>query len=362
MFRFIKDKVIIPFIVVSLFLVFLATYQHLTATTNLPAQAPLVPIADVVVHKPEDFKLLRYRPQEVTMRGIGAGFMRIEEQDVHPSKRTQIDEFVLAKGETVFDIWGIFFSEKPTTLLVSLIVNYEQVPFELDGEFGLLHEIEITSPDMVWETPLKVDLQKPGAHDVILIAFANPYDTSLDAVYRSEKWPVYSAKRTVVIVGENRTPAGVLPAPLPVRPSPADVHLGFRSIFATTTSDPHSHFADRQLYTAEGIAGETFPFQIWSSNAQGEAGSDYAYMLFQNFHQVPINGQKMVLAYLEPNEEVVINTVTTLAAEPGLNQLEVVTVFDPYRSVLNGEVRASFVFNPFRIAVYTPHLPKIHNR
>lgn len=357
MFRFIKEKIIIPFFVVSLFLAFLATYQHLTATSLLPSQAPLVPIADVVIHKPEDFKQLRYRPQEATMRGIGAGLMRIEEQNVHPFERTQNDEFVLAKGETVFDIWGIFFSEEPTTILVSLIVNYEQVPFELDGEFGLLHEIEISSPDMVWETPFKVDLQKPGAHDVILIAFANPYDTSLDAIYRSEKWPVYAAKRTVVIVGEDRTPAGTLPAPLPVRPTPADVTLSFEAIFATTTTDPHSHFADRQMYTAEGIAGETFPFQIWSSNAQGESGSDYAYMLFQNFHQVPINGQKMVLAHLEPNEEVVINTVTTLAAEPGLNQLEVVTVFDPYRSVLNKEVRASFVFNPFRMAVYTPPTP-----
>ena len=85
-------------------------------------------------------------------------------------------------------------------------------------------------------------------------------------------------------------------------------------------------------------------------------GADYALMMFYNFHQVPIQNQDVTVVRLEPGEEIVIPTSQQLVSEPGVNQLQVVYIFDPYRSILNKEVRAAFVLSDFRIAVDTSGL------
>jgi hypothetical protein len=60
------------------------------------------------------------------------------------------------------------------TVLVTAIVDYEQVSFEMDGISGLLHEFK-TLPGRKLIVPVNFGSLPPGAHDVQLVMFDDPY-------------------------------------------------------------------------------------------------------------------------------------------------------------------------------------------
>ncbi|MCZ7668046.1 MAG: hypothetical protein M5U34_13050 [Chloroflexi bacterium] len=63
--------------------------------------------------------------------------------------------------------------------------------------------------------------------------------------------------------------------------------------------------------------------------------------------------RQLYVAEAEPDEEWVIPTSQKMATEPGVNQMQLIHVFDPYHSILNDEVHASFVFDSARLAIDT---------
>ncbi|GAB4483953.1 MAG: hypothetical protein OHK0031_07750 [Anaerolineales bacterium] len=163
-------------------------------------------------------------------------------------------------------------------------------------------------------------------------------------------------RRARIIAGNDTKIALQLPAAIRGNPAPDGATLSLRVAFATFPSffdGPNTHPSDpkRQLYVAHGEAGEPFKFQLWASNLNGEEGSDYALVMFKNFHQVPINDQEMVLLNLMPGEEKILDAEIGLSSKPGVDQLQIIYVFDPYKSVLNEDVRAPYVFNSPRIAI-----------
>jgi hypothetical protein len=116
----------------------------------------------------------------------------------------------------------------------------------------------------------------------------------------------------------------------------------------TTTS---STIEQDTLYVTKDKTGELYQFDVWASNLDGEMGSEYALLMFKNFHQVDINGQNITLIDLNPNEEAIVDTEIKLSDKPGIDQVQIVYIFDPYKSILRGEVRAPFVFNSARLAI-----------
>jgi hypothetical protein len=59
----------------------------------------------------------------------------------------------------------------------------------------------------------------------------------------------------------------------------------------------------------------------------------------------------MVLLNLNVREEKILDTEIALSTKPEVDQLQIIYVFDPYKSILNNEVRAPYVFNSPRIAI-----------
>jgi hypothetical protein len=309
-----------------------------------------VPIPDVVSHAQlsDDVQV---RTEWGSHRGIGIGYVRPNEKDLPPDKRTQNDEFQLEEGQP-FSPYLILFTPKQQDVFVTVLLDFQQVEFELDGKYGLLHQLSV-SPGGYLELPLQVNINQPGIHELIVLAFADPYDGSLDIQERMSWAETFVGKRAIVIMGEDDTIATILPEPVQGEPIPEDVRLGLHASFASHTTKKNSHPSDRQLYVAQAEPDETFEYDLWVSNHSGEMGADYAIMLFNNFHQVPIEGNDVLVVHLEPDEELMIPTSQKMTTEPGVNQMQLIHVFDPYRSILNDEVRASFVFGSARLAIDT---------
>lgn len=307
-------------------------------------------IGDVVVHTKLSSQA-RIGPQWVAPRGIGIGFVSPNERDMSPDIRTQTEEVHISEPGD-FETLLILQAEKPTTVVVTALLDYKQIAFELDGMAGLLHEIAVT-PEGDFEIPLKISIDAPGIHDLIVVAFADPYNSSVDPLVRSSLDIDVVGRRAQLIVGEDESISDQLPEPVRGTEIPEDVTLNLGVAFATFRANETRHPSDldRQLYVAQGNPGDVFRFQVWASNLNGEEGSDYALMMFKNYHQVPIQTQPLTVINLQPDEEAVLDTEVTLSETPGIDQIQIVYIFDPYKSVRREEVRAAHVFSSPRLAI-----------
>lgn len=307
-----------------------------------------LPISDVVEHDSLS-QDARFAPEWVNAKGIGIGFVWPKDRNLPPNERPQTEEIHLADGED-FNPLLILNSDQPRTALVSVLLDYKQIEFELDGQEGLLHEVAV-EPGIDLELPIEVKVEGEGAHDLIVLAFYDPYNLSLDPDYRISMNPRMVGRRAVVVVGDKNDPFMDLGKPTPGVPVPADITLNLRVAFATAPGEAKTHPSQRQLFIATAQSGQSFDFQVWVSNREGDLASDYLLLPFLDFHQIRLNELNFILIRLEPDEELYFDTSLQIPEESGIKQLQIVYVFDPYRSVLREEVRAPFVFASPRIAI-----------
>lgn len=335
------------FLVIITFIIFLVAYLLKLKRDEIP-QADLVPIQDIVVHN--GFSPEVYMDKSwVEAPGLGIGFVWLEDKDKPPDLRPQTEEVSLTEPG-IFDPLLILVTDQEIPALVTVLLDFQQIDFELDGQVGLLHEVTLV-PGVDLEIPLRVNIENPGMHELMVLAFTDPYNSSLDPMYRMSESKMVG-RRAIVFVGDKRESARQFPSALPGVPIPKDVSLGLGVSFASPPTRRQPHPADQQLYVGEGKAGELFPYRIWASNYQGEAGSDYAFVIFQDYHLVPVYGNDVTIIHLEPDEEAIIDTDIKLPRETGVSQMQIVYIFDPYKSILHDEVRAAFVLHSERIAIH----------
>lgn len=315
---------------------------------NSKESAVEVTIADVVTHSIFSDQTY-YGANWTDARGLALGYVRPEERNVPPDLRSQNDLFYLTNGQP-FETLLILQSEQEQPLLVTAILDYQQVEFELDGELGLLHEVQLPLNGIL-EVPIKLEGIKSGLHDFMVVAFADIYNRSLDTMFRVTADLNVIGRRAQIIVGDDQTPARQLPIPHIGRPIPPDIQLGLNTAFVSMPTAWKAHPSERQLYVAQGVVNDPFRYQIWVSNFQGKQGADYAIILFQNYHQVLMNGELLTLVRLGGHEEFVFDVESLLSPSPGMDQFQAVYVFDPYKSLLADEVRAPFVFASIRMVV-----------
>jgi hypothetical protein len=328
----------------------IATGCSSPTTTVEPSSVPNVVVIEDVVTHPAFSEQVAVSPEWGTPRGLGIGYVFPNERNLPPDQRTQSEEIQLQEGEP-FAPYLFLHTPESTTVLVSMLLDYQQIEFELDGKIGLLHEIKV-KPNGDLELPINVDIKEKGTHDLVVVAFGDPYNNSLDPFYWSSGVSVQTiARRAVVIVGDDASAARELPQPLTGQSVPDEVELGLEVAFATDPVDSGSHPAERQLYVATGASGEAFSYQLWVSNLDGQSALNYAIVTFNNFHQVPVNGNDVTTVLLQPDEELIVDTSVLLPAEPGINKMQMIYLLDPYKSVLHEEVKAAFVFSSFRVAI-----------
>ncbi len=240
-----------------------------------------------------------------------------------------------------------------TTFLVSVLLNYEQVYFTLDGQEGLLHEVIVESGGDL-ELPFSVRVDEPGWHDLIVLGFADPYNNSTDVQYRMSGSSAQLVGRRLFLNVEGADIVhNSLSTPLSGTPIPENVSLGFRANFATMPSDHQSHPSEleRQLYVDSGQAGTNYSYQLWLANMDTVNEANYALVLFHNFQQSLVGADKAVAVHLSPGEEAILDIITRLDGQPGVNQIQAVFIYDPYKSVLHQDVWLPFVYSTIRMAV-----------
>lgn len=279
------------------------------------------------------------------------GFISDKERWTEPSKRSIKGDIHLEEGQPL-DYYLSLNVPETTTVLVSILLDYKQIEFELAGKKALLHEF-VAEPGGDLDLPIRLDVEGEGLHDLMAIAFKDPYNMSLDVDYRSSLHGRISGARVAVIVGQNDQPAKSLEPILEGKAVQQDINLRLGVVFATASKQGHPADLDHQLYIAQAKAGTVFDFQIWVSNQGIERAYEYTSLLFLDFHQQPIQGREVLPVYLEPDEEAIFDESVQLSQQPGIYQMQLVHILDPYRSIDKGEVDAPFVFGSPRIAIDT---------
>jgi hypothetical protein len=206
----------------------------------------------------------------------------------------------------------------------------------------LLHEVRV-EPTGDLEMPMRLEIEGPGAHDLLVVAFKEPYNRPIDAGYRDTLHQRLVGRRAVVIVGGVEQPVHEPTPDLVGAPPPPDVTFGIPVCFAGAADDADAHPAKHFLWSLEGQPQEAAPYRLWVSNYHGEAPIDHGLVLFQDFHQVPLLGREFLIVHLEPGHEAIIDGHLSLPEQPGVHEVQVVMVKDPYRSVRRGEVSDPFV-------------------
>lgn len=313
-------------------------------------------IADVVVHSSYSQEVVyKEIPPEWYSEGVtkdyAIGFVRPEDIDIYPYNRPQTQEFRLKEDETFAPFLVLLNGlQEPKTLLLTTILDYRQVIFELDGKEGLLHEV-IVPPETDMNLPLRLSIDNVGAHDLQVVLFDDPYNVTSDDLFRMDFSGHAMGRRSVVIVGEDETPVRYLQPVITGMPIPSDVTFTPRVGFASAPSSEEIHPSKRQLYVGEALAGELYPFQMYLNNPDEDEAIIQAIIPFLDYHQVEMNGFKVIVADLKPRQEAIFNVELALSEEPSIHQFQAILLFDPYRSVLRHEVYDPFVIGSFRIAI-----------
>ena len=311
---------------------------------------PRIPqVADVIRHTVNSKQTHISSAGQQLSSGIGIGFIWPEEDKLPPSERSQTEEIRLEKGSS-FTPHLILQAGQPTTFLVSVLLDYHQVEFELDGQRGLLHEVGV-EPVGDLEMPIKIDIVGNGAHDLVIIGFADPYNPSVDVNYRSSMDQRLVGRRAVIIVGEDERPTRQMPASIRGTQVPEDIQLNLGVGFATAPGRSNAHPSERQMYVTQGSPEQQFDYQIWTSNLGATRTVEYALVSFLDFHQIPVKQQQVLSLLLNPNEEAVVDNAINFPQTIGTHQMQIVYVVDPYRSIHRKEVATSFVMASPRIAL-----------
>ena len=322
-----------------------------TAQPTFPVSA----IQDVVIHRTfssdvhverwtvEQGAATTYEPSQA-----GVGFVRPEDRFTPPAQLPQNDEIRLRTGDPLLlDL--VATAAQGSTFLISIILDYKQVPFSLDGQYGLLHEISVEN-DGAFYIPMQIDISEPGAHDLIVVAFREPYTRPWDQTARDLPFGcLLSGRRTVVVLDGVDRPIQNITPDVFGKPPPTGVDFGIRVMFANmpVSSSDTTHPSRRQMpMTANGNSGGKFQYQLWLSNYDLPGDKvDYGLMRFLDYHQIDLKGKDLFVAHFDGRQEAIVDDSLILPKQPGIHELQVVYIFDPYKSVLRGEVLAPFVFS-----------------
>jgi hypothetical protein len=287
--------------------------------------------------------------------GTGIGYARPE--DVNTSDgRPQNYEFRLKEGED-FSLYLILINSgnTPRLYMISMILDFQQIEFRLDGKDGLLHKFTV-SGNSETNIPLIVKVDGPGVHELVAVLFDEPdnltTETKVAHSFRLDLYGHVSTRRTQIIIDDDMKPASTIPLLMTGTSISPDVKFKARVYFASSPTSENVHASNRQLYAGTGVAGKIYKFQMVCNNIEDKPAV-YAFTSFLNFQQAEVSGQKNYYIYLNPNEEKIIDIEVLLPDEPQVNQFQVIWLFDPYKSVLNNEAYAPFVFGSPRIAIDT---------
>ncbi len=325
-------------------------YQDLPAVADRPSF-----ISDVVVHESLS-EAVGLRTTSIAQhgRGRGMGTLRSVRGDASPIDAPQ-DFHLNSNAEFRIDSDEEFapfllfstHSSTETYFLITALVDYQQVEFTLDGMTGLLHEVRMP-PGTEMVMPFSLGTLLPGAHDVEVVIFDDPYagydltiekPSSQSPMNESPPFDVLGvfsiSRREFVIVGDNDQPARLLQTRYSGASPPADVSLGMLAFFARPGAS-HPMRLESQIAVDVGEAGGEYHFRTWTTRHESLGSGGQAIMLFVDFHLVPVNGNDLLMVELEAGQEAIIDSTVMLPDEPGVHQMLAFVMTDPYSPRVEG--------------------------
>jgi hypothetical protein len=314
-----------------------------------------IPIEDVVIHSSFSPSVVFTDLPDGMGSGWGVGFVRPEDLSISPFDRPQTEEFRLSVGEkfTPYLILGSNL-DKPMNVLVTVLLDYQQKSFELDGEAGILHKLEI-SPNVELNLPMNLAIDQTGAHDLIVIAFADPDYHPLDSETRLlQLQPALAGRRAVVVIGDNEYPFKELLPDMVGKPVP-ESNSDYLGVALAVLPNGRTDIppADRQFTVTSVPRNGDFSFQVIAKN-EDEEHVEYAMVIFLSFRLVSLDEDGVLLASLDPGEETTFDGTVHIPDIVGIHELQVVYILDPYKSILREEVTAPFVFGSVRVGLQAP--------
>lgn len=310
------------------------------------------PLGDVVIHRSFSPSVIMTDVPEEMGSGWGVGFVRPEQMSIPPLDRPQTEEFHLSIGENFIPYLILAGNlDESMSILVTVLLDYKQVSFELDGETGTLHELELP-PHVELNMPMKLAIDQPGAHDLVVIVFTNPSYRPMDNETRlMELQPALGGRRAVIVVGDVEVPFKKLLSDTVGKPIPQSNsdYLGV-ALVKMPSGLAEVPPADRQLIVTPVSRDNDFSFQVVAKNEE-EEHVEYAMVTFLNFKQVSLDDDGVLLANLDADEEAVFDSRVHIPNITGMHELQVVYIMDPYKSILHKEVMASFVFASLRVGL-----------
>jgi hypothetical protein len=329
----------------------------LNSQSNVASPSP-AEIQDVVVHSsfsPQVWTSPQWTVEEgVTplqdSSQIGMGFVRPEDRFTIPSELPQNAEFFISSSEPLsLDL--VVYAGQDSTFIITAILDYKQIPFTLDGQYGLLHEIQVKEGGYLY-IPMQIDIHEPGAHDLLLVGFKDPYTRQWNHDARNLVFGcLQTGRRAVVVVDNNEQPVqNIVPDVLGESP-PSAVEFGLRVAFANMPASfldfSHPSEPKRQMkMTQYGKPGQEFKYQLWISNYHSpDDVVDFGIMKFVNFHQTSIDGRDLLVVHFDGRQEAIIEDSIILPSQPGVHEVQMVFVFDPYKSILKEEVLTPRIFS-----------------
>jgi hypothetical protein len=283
---------------------------------------------------------------DVPRRGLVVGFVRPEDESIHPYERPSNEKFQIAEG-TLFStllILGTGWSN-PYPVIVSTFLDYEQVGFSLDGQYGLLHYVEIR-PGGDMEIPFEVSIGTPGWHDLFVTVFPEPMQHPTNSQERLPPNFSVGGRRTVVCVRDCSVSPSVL--------GNAQVHVGETANVPAMNSYafplvPGLEPAKRRiLLSTHARSEETYHMELWASNPT-ELQRDYVVIPLLDFKVTLFAGSKLLHFRMPPLSELFVPGEMKLPAAVGVHELQFVYIFDPYRNI--PEVSDVFVQSVMRSAL-----------
>ncbi len=281
-------------------------------------------------------------------RGLAVGYMRPEDRHKPIQERTSTYLFYAQLGEPfVTRLLLGTGSDTAYPVVVSVFLDYKQVGFGLDGQWGLLHYLEIPPAPTLMEIPLEVRIETSGWHDLFVVAFSEPENHPVDPQMRlAPSFPALG-RRTVVCVGDCTIPE--LDAKLPDVRVGEDVGVQRTHVFAWPLLPADGRPAkERLLLAAEARPGESFSLELWARNPSTDT-RNYVIVPVLNFRQVPFAGEPLLYLSMPAGSELFIPGQVRLPGNKGVHELQFIIISDPYQPL--EEVRDYFVGSDMRSAL-----------
>jgi hypothetical protein len=281
-------------------------------------------------------------------RGLSVGYMRPEDRNKPIQERATNDLFYVQLGEPFATrLLLTTGSDSAYPVVVSVFLDYRQVSFGLDGQWGTLHYLEIPPASSVIEIPLEVHIETIGWHDLFVVAFSEPENHPTDPQMRLPPSFPALGRRTVVCVGDCTIPE--LDAKLPDMRVGEDVGVQRTHVFAWPLLPADDRPAkERLLLTADARPGESFSLELWARNPSVDT-RNYVIVPLLDFQQIPFAGEPLLYLFMPAESELFIPGQVQLPSTRGVHELQFIIISDPYRPL--EEVRDHFVGSDMRSAL-----------